>query len=115
MIKAVQKEMGLSAKLYGLPVRANAIKSNNGRTLLSISGDFDLDTYFSSNYTKLNQYIKGTAPVDATIDIPRFGKNNTDKSLKVNASSDLYGVVSLLPEPFFHKVFDQTKKSFDSI
>ena len=41
---------------------------------------------------------------------PRFGKNNTDKSLKVNASSDLYGVVSLLPEPFFHKVFDQTKK-----
>jgi uncharacterized protein (TIGR02099 family) len=101
---------GLSAKLYGLPVRAKAIKSSNGRTLLSVSGDFDLDTYFSSNYTKLNKYIKGTAPVDATIDLPRFGKNNADKSLVVNVNSDLYGVVSLLPEPFFHKVFDQTKK-----
>lgn len=101
---------GLSAKLYGLPVRANAIKSKNGRTLLSVSGDFDLDSYFSSNYTKLNQYIKGTAPVDATIDIPRFGKNNSDKSFAVDVSSDLHGVVSLLPEPFSHKVFDQTKK-----
>jgi len=101
---------GLSAKLYGLPVRAKAIKSSNGRTLLSVSGDFDLDTYFSSNYTKLNKYIKGTAPVDATIDLPRFGKINADKSLVVNVNSDLYGVVSLLPEPFFHKVFDQTKK-----
>ncbi|QMU60324.1 MAG: TIGR02099 family protein [Gammaproteobacteria bacterium] len=99
---------GLSAMLYGAPIIANARKENSGRTLLSVSGDFDLDTYFSSNYSKFNKYIKGIAPVSAQINIPRFGKNNTDKTLLVNIDSDLYGATTLLPEPF-KKAFDESK------
>ena len=99
---------GISAKLYGAPIIANAKRSNDGRTLLSVSGDFDLDTYLSSNYSKLNKYVKGMAPVSAQINIPRFGKNNTDKTLMVNVDSDLYGVTTLLPEPFL-KAFDESK------
>ena len=101
---------GISAKLYGQAIQANANKADNGRTLLSVSGDLDLDSYFSTNYTKLNEYIKGIAPIVATVDIPRFGKNSTDKLLAVTAKSDLYGAVSLLPEPFFNKVFDETRE-----
>ena len=99
---------GISAKLYGVPIIANARKSNDGRTLLSVSGDLDLDTYLSSHYTKLNKYIKGMAPVSAQINIPRFGKNNTDKTWIINVDSDLYGVTTLLPEPF-QKAFDESK------
>ena len=100
---------GLTASLYGAPVSASAIKSNNGRTLLSVSGDVDLDTYLSANYTKLNKYIKGIAPIIAEVDIPSFDKNNKDKSVVINVVSDLYGVTSLLPEPF-QKTFDESKK-----
>ena len=99
---------GLTAKLYGAPVNANAKKINDGRTLLSVSGDIDLDSYLSSNYTKLNKYIKGIAPVNAKINLPRFGKNSTDKSLIINVDSDLYGATTWLPEPF-KKAFDETR------
>ncbi len=100
---------GITAKLYGAPVRANAIKINDGRTLVSVTGDLDLDNYFSSNYTRLNQYIKGMAPIRAEINLPRFGKNSTDKSLVINIDSDLYGATSLLPDPF-KKAFDESRK-----
>ncbi len=100
---------GLRARLYGIPISGNAVKSNDGGTLLSILGDFDLDAYLSTNYTKLNKYIKGIAPVTAEVGIPRFAKDNTDKLLTVNVDSDLYGVTTLLPLPF-KKAFDETIK-----
>lgn len=100
---------GLSAKLYGAPVRAKATKANDGRTLLVVDGDFDLDSYFSSNYRKFNKYIKGSAPISAEIGIPRFENNNTHKMLTVGVESDLYGVTTMLPEPF-KKAFDETKE-----
>ncbi|MEJ2115469.1 MAG: DUF3971 domain-containing protein, partial [Gammaproteobacteria bacterium] len=99
---------GLTARLYGAQVSANAKKISNGRTLLSVSGDIDLDTYFSSNYTKLNKYIKGIAPVSAEINLPKFGKNSIDKSLIINVNSDLYGATTLLPDPL-KKAFDETR------
>jgi uncharacterized protein (TIGR02099 family) len=100
---------GLSAKLYGHAIQLNANKSSRGRTLLSISGDVDLDSYLSANYTKLNKYIKGIAPLSAEVNIPSFDKKNTDKTLLVKVNSDLYGVTTLLPEPF-QKEFDETKE-----
>ncbi len=100
---------GITAKLYNVPVTAKAVKINNGRTLLSVAGDLDLDNYFSTNYTKLNKYIKGIAPISAEINLPKFGKNSSDKSIKINVDSDLYGVTSLLPEPF-KKAFDESRK-----
>ncbi len=100
---------GLSAKLYGAPISGSAVKADDGSTLLSLAGDFDLDSYFSSNYTKLNKYIKGLTPVAAEVRIPRFGKNDEGKALAVNVDSDMYGVTTLLPSPF-RKAFDESKE-----
>ncbi|MFK7816132.1 MAG: YhdP family protein [Gammaproteobacteria bacterium] len=99
----------LRAKLYGAPISGNAVKTNDGGTLISILGDFDLDTYFAKNYTKLNKYIKGVAPVTAEVKIPRFTKGGGEKLLTVKVDSDMYGVTALLPSPF-KKAFDETKK-----
>jgi len=99
---------GLSALLYGQPVRASAKKTDDGRTLLFVDGDLDLDTYLTNNYTKFSKYINGIAPVSAEISIPRFGKNNPDKTVTVNVDSDLYGATTSLPEPF-QKAFDETR------
>lgn len=99
---------GLSATLYGALVSASAIKTSNGRTLLSVSGDLDLDTYLSTNYTQLNKYIKGIAPVSAEVNIPSFDKNNKNKAVMIDVDSDLYGATASLPEPF-QKAFDETK------
>jgi uncharacterized protein (TIGR02099 family) len=99
---------GLHAKLYGLPISAHAIKVDGGGTLLAIQGDFDLDAYFSTNYTKFGEYIKGIAPVTAEVMIPRFSKDGIDKLLAVSVDSDLYGVTTKLPKPF-NKAFDESK------
>ena len=99
---------GLRGELYGQTIKIDAAKTNSGRTLLSVSGDVDLDTYFSSNYPKLGKYIKGKTLVSSTVDLPSFEKNSKDKSVVVNADSDLYGVSTELPEPF-QKAFDETR------
>lgn len=99
---------GVHGELYGMPIKLDGKKVDNGRTLLSVSGDVDLDAYLSSNYTKLNEYIKGTTFVSSTVSLPSFDKKNNDKSVIVNAESDLYGVTALLPEPF-RKAFDETR------
>lgn len=99
----------LRAKLYGAPISGSAVKASNGGTLISIFGDVDLDAYFSTNYTKLNKYIKGIAPVTAEINIPTFVKGGAEKTLTVNVDSDLYGATVLFPPPF-KKAFDESKK-----
>ena len=100
---------GITADLFGAEITAMAEKSNSGRTNLFLSGELDLDQYFSSNYTKLSKYLSGTAPITADIDIPKFGKEAIDKSLKINVESDLFGAKIALPEPF-EKDFDDSRR-----
>jgi len=98
---------GLTANLFGAPVHASASKTGDGRTLISASGDLNLDHYLAKNYTKLQKYLKGNAPLTAEVNIPRLGKNSTDRSVSIKVKSDLYGVTTSLPKPF--------KKDFDEI
>ncbi|MEM7402041.1 MAG: YhdP family protein [Pseudomonadota bacterium] len=91
---------GVTGKLYGLPVTASAEKLNEGRTEILVEGDLDLDTYLSTEYKELNDYVKGIAPVIAKVTIPKLDKNSNDKTLWVDVKSDLYGTSIHLPEPF---------------
>ncbi len=100
---------GLTADLYGAKITARAKKSDSGRTKVFLTGELDLDSYLATNYTQLNKYLKGLAPVTAEIDIPRFGKNTRDKALRVGVESNLYGTKIALPEPF-EKKFDESRQ-----
>ena len=102
---------GLSAKLYGSEFIGGAQKTDDGRTILKIMGNFDFNKYLSSNYQQLSKYIEGSVPVTSTINIPRFGKNVKDKSLEVIIDSNLVGAMITLPDPF-NKEIDEQKHLF---
>ena len=91
---------GLSAKLFGFAFNADARRMKDGYTGMSIAGDFDIGTYLKSKHAGLGPYIEGTAPILATIGLPRFGKHAGDKSLHIDVESKLDGVLLTLPEPF---------------
>ncbi len=98
---------GLSAVLHGSVFNADARSLKGGGTLLTIVGDFNVDAYLAANnYEQAGKYIKGTAPVRATINLPRFGKHDGDKSMSVNVDSNLRGTSIDLPKPFYKEVDD---------
>ncbi len=99
---------GLSAKLFGSSFYADAMQLEEGRTRLMVTGDFDFDSYLATDYDQVNQYIKGTAPISAIINLPRFGKHAGDKSVEIYVDSELDGTLVALPKPL-HKEIDDRK------
>ena len=91
---------GIRARLYGSAFDADAARLGNGRTRLHINGNLDIDAWLAANHAWAAEYIRGKAPVSATISLPRFGKHVEDKSLEINVNSDLAGAQVALPEPF---------------
>ncbi len=91
----------LSADLYGLNFNADARSVENGRTLLTVTGNFNLDSHLTltPHYEQVNKYIQGVAPVLVTINLPGFGRPGNDKSLEIGIDSDLTGTLITLPEP----------------
>ncbi len=95
---------GLKAKLFGSDFLANAHRTSEGRTVLSVNGNFDFSSYLSLNYQHFDKYIIGASPVTASINLPKFSKHNSDKSLEINIDSTLQGVHTSLPKPFYKEV-----------
>ena len=102
---------GLSAKLYGSEFACEARRTDDGRTVLNLTGEFDFNTYFSSNYQQVGKYIKGSTPVNTTVNIPRFGKNVKDKSLELIIDASMIGAEINLPKPF-NKQLDEQKNLY---
>lgn len=100
---------GLSAVLHGSVFNADARRLKGGRTLLTVSGDFNVDAYLAANYKQAGEYVKGVAPVRATINLPRFGKHDGDKSTLINVDSNLVGTSIDLPEPFYKEADDDKR------
>ncbi len=91
----------LSAVLYGSTFKANTQGLEDKRLLLTVMGDFNIDSHFGVNPGNAGGYIGGTVPVKATLNLPRFGKHDGDKSLIISVDSNLIGTRITLPEPFY--------------
>ena len=99
----------LSATLYGSTFKADTQGLKDGRLLLTIQGNFNIDSHFNLKHERAAEYISGIVPVKATVNLPRFGKHDGDKSLTVSIDSNLIGALITLPEPFYKEV-DGSKK-----
>ena len=100
---------GLKAKLFGSEFTGSAKRLGVGRTQFDVMGDFNIDAYLAANYPNTSHLFNGTAPVEASIDIPRFGKHQEDKTLKIDISSNLSNTKINMPAPLT-KQLDETKK-----
>ena len=93
----------LKASLYGRNYTGEAYKTDTGRTIINLFGNFDFDKYLSENYVQFHEYIKGVSPVNAILNIPQFGRQVEDKSLLLTIDTNLEGAEITLPQPFDKK------------
>ncbi len=90
---------GLTALVYGQPIRLSMEPAGEGASDLLFSGPFDLGIYLEQRYPRFTPFFSGITPVEGKLYLPSFFvKNNPDK-LKLNINSELTGIKSELPAP----------------
>ena len=91
-----------------------AYKTDAGRTIINLSGIFDFDKYLSKNYMQFHEHIKGVSPVNAIVNIPRFGEQVEEKSLLLTVDASLEGTEITLPKPFQKSAEEQQSLHINS-